>query len=41
VREAGAEKVGPDPAPKSPAHAPNRDRANEPVEMGMDLDMDM
>ncbi len=41
VREASAGKASPDPAPKSPAPVAENDRANEPVEMDMDLDMEM
>ena len=41
VREAGPDRAAPDPALKSPAPLAGNDRANEPVEMEMDLDMDM
>ena len=34
-------ETGPDPGPRSPASVAGNDRANEPVEMDMDLDMDM
>ena len=41
IREAGPDKSGPDPGQKSPAPVARNDRASEPVEMEMDLDMDM
>ena len=37
VREAGADKADPDPAPKSPAPVAGNDRAIQPVEMDMDM----
>ena len=41
VRESAQDKSGPDPGPKSAAPVAENDRANEPVEIDMDLDMDM
>ena len=41
VREAPPDKPSPNPGSKSPALVPDRDRANEPVEMVMDLELDM
>ena len=41
VREAASDKAGTDPGSKSPAPVPDHDRAYQPAEIEMDLDMDM